>query len=346
MAVGVGENLKLDVPRALDEPLDVERPVAERSQRLAACLRNRGREASFVAHDFHPDAAAAFRRLQQQGKADAAGRVRYRSVVLPARNFARNHRRTCLARQLPRGDLGAHGRDDLRRRADEGDPVRCAGSREIMVLREEPVARMDCVGVRGPRRGHHGVDGEVALGSVRRPDSNCAIGKHDVLCPCVGVRVDRNRLDAQLPACTDDANSNLAAVGDQNALEGGHVHRSLNTKARFLRELRVYILKTPNFGAGIGALNAAEIPRASASRVRAGSRIPSSQIARGRVVGRAFVLVLLQDRAADLVLLVRAQLLPLARSCSRLTVASTDAACSPPITEMRALGHIQRNRGS
>ena len=30
---------------------------------------------------------------------------------------------------------------------------------------------------------------------------------------------------------------------------------------------------------------------------------------------------------------------------SRLTVASTDAACSPPITEMRAFGHIHRKRG-
>ena len=31
---------------------------------------------------------------------------------------------------------------------------------------------------------------------------------------------------------------------------------------------------------------------------------------------------------------------------SRRTVARTVAACSPPITEMRAFGHIQRNRGS
>ena len=37
------------------------------------------------------------------------------------------------------------------------------------------------------------------------------------------------------------------------------------------------------------------------------------------------------------------------RTCARLgirTVARTDAACSPPITEIRALGHIQRKRGS
>ena len=40
--------------------------------------------------------------------------------------------------------------------------------------------------------------------------------------------------------------------------------------------LRGYIRKTPNFAGGIGALNAAEMPRASASRVFAGSRMPSS----------------------------------------------------------------------
>ena len=32
-------------------------------------------------------------------------------------------------------------------------------------------------------------------------------------------------------------------------------------------------------------------------------------------------------------------------SASRCTVASTEAACSPPMTEIRALGHIHRKRG-
>jgi hypothetical protein len=54
---------------------------------------------------------------------------------------------------------------------------------------------------------------------------------------------------------------NLAAVGDQDSLKGSH-----------------YILNTPNFAVWIGALNAAEMPSARASRVRAGSRIPSSQM--------------------------------------------------------------------
>jgi len=37
-----------------------------------------------------------------------------------------------------------------------------------------------------------------------------------------------------------------------------------------------HILNTPNFGPGIGALNAAEMPRASICRVCAGSMMPSS----------------------------------------------------------------------
>ena len=37
---------------------------------------------------------------------------------------------------------------------------------------------------------------------------------------------------------------------------------------------------------------------------------------------------------------------PVRANWSRLTVARTDAACSPPITEIRAFGHIHSRRGS
>jgi hypothetical protein len=36
---------------------------------------------------------------------------------------------------------------------------------------------------------------------------------------------------------------------------------------------------------------------------------------------------------------------PPAETCSPRTVASTEAACSPPITEIRAFGHMNRKRG-
>jgi hypothetical protein len=58
--LGVGQNLELDVARAVDESLDVERSVAERRQRFASCLRDGGEELRLGTHGFHPDAAAAF----------------------------------------------------------------------------------------------------------------------------------------------------------------------------------------------------------------------------------------------------------------------------------------------
>jgi hypothetical protein len=39
------------------------------------------------------------------------------------------------------------------------------------------------------------------------------------------------------------------------------------------------------------------------------------------------------------------QAAPSAETWSPRTVASTEAACSPPITEIRAFGHMNRKRG-
>ena len=74
--------------------------------------------------------------------------------------------------------------------------------------------------------------------------------------------------------------------------------------------------------------------------------MPSSQRRARRVVRRALVLVLVADRLLERLLVLGGPLPPRASMPSRRTVASTEAACSPPITEIRALGHIHRNRGS
>ena len=59
VAVGVGKNLDFDVPGALDQPLDVERAVAERRLGLAAGLCRGAEQRIGIAHDLHADAAAA-----------------------------------------------------------------------------------------------------------------------------------------------------------------------------------------------------------------------------------------------------------------------------------------------
>jgi hypothetical protein len=64
--------------------------------------------------------------------------------------------------------------------------------------------------------------------------------------------------------------------------------------------------------------------------VSRGSITPSSQSRAVRVDGPALVLVLLAQRCADL---------------GWPTSVMTVAACSPPITLMRALGHMKMKRG-
>ena len=70
-AVGVGEHLDLDVPGGRDQPLDEQRGVAERAERLPAGARDRAGEVGGVVHLAHALAATARRRLEQHRVADA-----------------------------------------------------------------------------------------------------------------------------------------------------------------------------------------------------------------------------------------------------------------------------------
>jgi hypothetical protein len=73
VAVRVGENLDLDMPRPLDHALDVERAVAEGSRRLAPRRRHQLPSLVVRPDDAHALAAAAGRRFDQGGVADLAG---------------------------------------------------------------------------------------------------------------------------------------------------------------------------------------------------------------------------------------------------------------------------------
>ena len=77
VSVAVGEDLHLDVPRPLDEALDVERAVAEGRRRLSPRVLHGVGDLIRVHDAAHALAAAASRRLDQRGKTHA-GRWRAR----------------------------------------------------------------------------------------------------------------------------------------------------------------------------------------------------------------------------------------------------------------------------
>ena len=132
-AVGVGEDLDLDVAGPLDVALAEDGAVAER--RL--CLARRGRERLFellrLAHDPHPAPAAAGRRLDEQRIAER-GRL-----------AGGHHRDARLGGDPLRRQLVAAQPEGFGRRADPRQ-ARCHDRLgEVGVLGEEAVAGMDRV---------------------------------------------------------------------------------------------------------------------------------------------------------------------------------------------------------
>ena len=72
VAMGVGENLKFDVPRVLEILLQVHRARAERRLALGASEREEAGQFLLVARHAHPLAAATCRRLDQHRESRAA----------------------------------------------------------------------------------------------------------------------------------------------------------------------------------------------------------------------------------------------------------------------------------
>ena len=219
VAVMIGQDLELDVARLLDQTFDVERAVAERGRRLPPRLRDRAGQRRLIANRLHPDAAAAFRGLQQHGKADAPDRGRNRRVGLIRWRLAGHDRHAGALRQTPRRDLRAHAVDDVGRRTDERHARLLARGRQGRILRQKPVSRMHGLCAGRSRRTDDRFDRQIALGRRCGPDAYAVIGKRRVQRLRIGVGIDSDRLDAHLTARADHADGDLAAVGDQDFRE-------------------------------------------------------------------------------------------------------------------------------
>ena len=115
--------------------------------------------------------------------------------------------------------FGAQHLHRLGRGADEDDSGLAAGAGELRVLGEESVAGMDGFGSAAARGFENPGNVEVGLGCLGGAEVLAEIGLAHVESTTVYVGVDRDRLDAHLATGTNDANRNLAAIGDEDSLE-------------------------------------------------------------------------------------------------------------------------------
>src|SRR5262245_27131345 len=88
---------------------------------------------------------------------------------------------------------------------------------------------MDGIAARAEGGRHQGRDVEITPRRGGRADADRAVGQARVRGLAIGGREHRHRLQAQLTAGPDDANRDLATVGDEDTLHGaGSITRSVD----------------------------------------------------------------------------------------------------------------------
>ena len=237
VALGVGEDLHLDVPRLRDRLLDEHGRVAEGALALAHADLDRLAQVGRVVHPAHAAAATAGDRLHEQRVAELL-RGLDQGVDVVVRLHRAQGRDTGGLGRGDRTRLVAGQLQHLGGGPDERDPGGRAGLRQLRVLREEAVARVDRVGADPHRRTHDQVGVEV--GPHRVPalaDLVGLVGLEPVLRAAVLVGEDGDGRGAHLRGGTERAHRDLAPVGHQylrehaaNASASGHRGRPASSR--------------------------------------------------------------------------------------------------------------------
>ncbi len=219
LAVGVGEDLHLDVAWAEHGTLDEDPGVAEGALRLAHRGGERVGQVVTCVHPPHAAAAATGDRLDEDREAHLVGGREQRGRVV-GRVGGLQDRQARPPRRRDGGDLVAGHLQHLGRGTDEGDARLLARPREVGVLGQEAVAGVHGV---GPALARHTDDlRHVQVGPDRGApltDLVGLVGLDAVDAVAVLPREDRDGPGAELGGGSEGADGDLAAVGDQDLLE-------------------------------------------------------------------------------------------------------------------------------
>ena len=123
------------------------------------------------------------------------------------------------ARQLAGACLAGEPLEDRRRRPDEGQAVCRHDLGEALVLGQEAVARVDRVAAGDERRRDDRRRRQVRAAGLGRADADRLVGQLDRERVAVRLAVGDDRLGAEGPACPQDPEGDLAAVGDEDLAE-------------------------------------------------------------------------------------------------------------------------------
>ena len=214
MTEGIRHDLDLDMARLLDITLDVHGVITEGVCRLALCEAELELEFILGRRDTHALSAATGGGLDDHRVPDLAGELLSGLRVVDRLACARNDRHAGIHHRLPGMGLVAHAVDDVGVRTDKGDAVFLTAAYKLTVLRQEAIARVDRIGTGVDGRRDELVHIQVVVFRRTLSDADPLIRELRVQTVLVLLRVDRDTLDAHVPAGPDDADRDLASIGN------------------------------------------------------------------------------------------------------------------------------------
>ncbi|MCY1521139.1 hypothetical protein D9M68_559380 [compost metagenome] len=220
MALRIGKDLDLHVARRDHGALQDQFVGAERGRGLGARAGQRDGQRRRLAHQPHAAPAAARRGLHHQREADRAGLGQQRGVVLGRALVARHARHVGGQHQALGLGLVAHGADRPGGRAHEDQARRRDGLGKGRVLGQEAVAGVDGVGAAGAGGLDDGGDVQVRLARRGGADADRAVRGRYMRAVAVGLGVDGHGGQPEAARGAHDAHRDLAAVGDEQRMEG------------------------------------------------------------------------------------------------------------------------------
>ena len=201
VAVLVGQHLGLDVPRAVEVPLDEALAAAEGGHRLAHGRVVQLGDLLDRAGDLQAATAAAERRLDGDRQPELLRRTprprrrRTPGPAVPAHLRGAGALRRCAGRTT----LSPRSRMAAGRRADPGEPGVDDRLGEVGVLGQEPVPGVHGVGPAAAGDVEELVEDQVRLGGRGAAQGEGLVGRLHVQRVAVGVGVHRDRRDARHP---------------------------------------------------------------------------------------------------------------------------------------------------
>ena len=215
-AVTVAEDLHLDVLRVGNVAFEKHRRVAEGAPRFALRFIKQIREIAGLGDDAHPAATAAERGFDNERETNFLRDFERFTAIFNGVLRSGQRRHADFVRQRAGGRFVAHLAQQLNARSDERDARVGTSLRELRVLGQKTVARMNHVHALLLREGDDAGDVEIRADRAFADADQVRLVRLETMDrKPVLLGVDGHGAETQLGSRAKNADGNFAAVGDQ-----------------------------------------------------------------------------------------------------------------------------------